>query len=107
MNLRIKRGDDFFATHAVMTDVWSAMFRSYCVIAECTGRNANVFYELGMAHTLNKPTILLTQDIEDIPFDIRQLRHIHYVNNTSGLDILEKSLEMALLRLVFGEDPND
>lgn len=107
LNLKIKRGDDFFATHAIMTDVWSAMFRSYCVIAECTGRNANVFYELGMAHTLNKPTILLTQNIEDIPFDIRQLRHINYVNSPDGLDDLEKALESALLRLVFGEESND
>jgi hypothetical protein len=51
---------------------------------------------------LNKPTILLTQNIEDIPFAIRQLHHINYVNSPDGLEVLEA----ALLRLVFGEESN-
>jgi hypothetical protein len=87
-----------------MSEVWSAMFNAYIVIAECTGRNPNVFYELGIAHTLNKPGILITQNIDDVPFDIRQLRHIEYQNTTEGYIDLEKNLEKAIVSLMYGEN---
>jgi len=77
-DLAIKRGDDFFAQQAIMSDVWSAINSSKLVIVDCTGKNANVFYELGIAHTLGRPTIMITQSIDDIPFDIRHLRMIVY-----------------------------
>jgi hypothetical protein len=99
--LSVKRGDDFFSSNSIMTEVWSAIFYSYVVIADCTGRNANVFYELGMAHSLNKSTILLTQDTSDIPFDIRHMRHIAYQNNNVGIEQLGSELESALLRMLF------
>ncbi|WP_271252377.1 hypothetical protein [Pseudanabaena sp. Chao 1811] len=60
-NLTVKRGDDFFAAEAIISQVWSAIYNASIVIAECTRRNANVFYEIGIAHTLGKPTILISQ----------------------------------------------
>lgn len=48
------------------------------LIAELTERNANVFYELGLAHALSKPVILLSQTIDDVPFDLRGIRVILY-----------------------------
>lgn len=78
LGLQIKRGDDFFKSRSVMNDIWSSIVSSKIVVAECTNRNANVFYELGLAHALDKKTILITQNIEDIPFDIRHLRIIAY-----------------------------
>lgn len=102
-DLIIKHGGDFFSSHSIMTEVWSGIFSSYVVIAECTGKNVNVFYELGIAHTLNKPSILLTQNIEDIPFDIRHLRHIKYDNSPEGYVDLQFSLDIAIKRLLFGE----
>jgi hypothetical protein len=41
-----------------MWDVWNSIYSSSIIIADCTGRNPNVFYELGIAHTLGKPVIL-------------------------------------------------
>ncbi len=102
--LAVKRGDDFFSTGSIMSEVWSAMFGSYIVIAECTGRNPNVFYELGMAHTLNKPGILITQSLDDIPFDIRHLRHIQYEYTPPSMTAFERNLEKALVRLLYGEE---
>jgi hypothetical protein len=102
--LVMKRGDDFFSGAPIVKDVWSAMFYAYIFIAECTGQNPNVFYELGMAHTLNKSGLMIVQDIEDIPFDIRHLRHILYEDTTEGRVQLQQRLETAIVKMLYGED---
>jgi len=76
LGCEIKRGDDFFAKHSIIQDIWAGIYNARLVIADCTGKNANVFYEIAIAHMLNKPTILITNNIDDIPFDIRDLRAI-------------------------------
>ena len=43
-----------------------------------TGRNANVFYEVGYAHALGKIVLLLTKNADDIPFDLKHHQHIVY-----------------------------
>jgi len=55
------------------------------IIAEMTGRNPNVFYEVGYAHALHKRVILLTKSADDIPFDLKQHRHIVYAGKIDGL----------------------
>ncbi|MCA9886636.1 MAG: hypothetical protein KC708_26880, partial [Anaerolineae bacterium] len=74
----------------------SAIVKSQLIIADCTNRNANVFYELGMAHTLNKSVIMLTQNMKDIPFDIRHLRVIEYKYTPPGMRVFENSLQNAI-----------
>ncbi|MCA9914116.1 MAG: DUF4062 domain-containing protein, partial [Anaerolineae bacterium] len=62
LNLTIKRGDDFTSvTGAIMQEVWAALNACKLVIVETSVENANVYYELGIAHTLGKPAILITQ----------------------------------------------
>ncbi|MHB8628887.1 MAG: hypothetical protein ACYDBJ_15790 [Aggregatilineales bacterium] len=96
----IRRGDDFFRKTAIMTDVWSAINNTKLVIAECTGRNPNVFYELGIAHSLDKAVIMITQNIDDIPFDIRYLRVIEYEYNPRGMKDFEAKLKVAIGNLL-------
>ena len=102
-NLNIKRGDDFFASHGIMTDIWSALYASRLIIGDCTGQNANVFYELGIAHTIGRPTILITQDMDDIPFDLRHLRIIPYDYTPPGMKKFEKKLVDAIDKLLLVE----
>ncbi len=85
LNLTIKRGDDFFTKHSIVDDIWSAINAAKIIIAECTGRNANVFYELGISHALGKQTIMITQNSLDVPFDLQQWRYIKYVASSQGL----------------------
>jgi hypothetical protein len=65
-----------------------------------TGRNPNVFYEIGIAHTLGREVILITQNAEDIPFDLRHLRYVRYLNNAEGRQALFDALEKRLTSLI-------
>lgn len=90
------RSDDIFSANAVLHDVWSALCGASAVVGECTGRNPNVFYELGIAHTLGKPVVLITQDTADVPFDVRHVRFIKYSRTSKGRQQLEESLRETL-----------
>jgi hypothetical protein len=78
----------------------SLIDRSRVVICDCTGRNPNVFYEIGIAHTLGREVILITQNPEDIPFDLRHLRYVRYLNNAEGRQTLCTALEARLNTLL-------
>lgn len=101
LGLSVARGDDWFTARSVMGDVWNAISGARAVVADCTGRNPNVFYEIGLAHTVGKPVILITQKSEDVPFDIRHLRYIQYDYTPRGMRIFEKVL-MDTLRSELG-----
>jgi hypothetical protein len=96
LQVSVGRGDDFFTAHSVMGDIWKAVLGARVVIADCTGKNANVFYEMGLAHAIGKPVILITQNSEDVPFDIRYLRYIQYDFTPRGMQILENRLVATL-----------
>ncbi|MBZ0298504.1 MAG: hypothetical protein K8J31_02135 [Anaerolineae bacterium] len=100
LGMDIKLGDDFFSKHDIIREIWSAIYHSKFIIADCTGRNPNVFYELGIAHTLGKPAIMITQNKEDIPFDVQAKRYILYGNTPEGLRQLEKDLKAAIMKLM-------
>ena len=103
LGLSITRGDEFASVNgAVVEEVWSALNNCQFVIAEITGGNDNVFYELGIAHTLNKPAILITQASkpDSVPFDIRHLRYIQYTNTVAGGAKLRDDLKTNITRLL-------
>ncbi len=89
---KIVRADDFFTTQSIMADIWNAICDSRLIIADCTSRNPNVFYEIGLAHTIGKRVILITQNKDDVPFDLRHLRFIHYEYTPRGMTEFEKRL---------------
>ena len=90
--LRCRRAVDIWENPAVIQDVVSLIDRSNIVICDCTGRNPNVFYEIGIAHTIGREVILITQAEADIPFDLRHLRFVSYLNNGEGLEALSTRL---------------
>lgn len=96
VGLRARRADDIWEHPAIIQDVVSLIDHSRVVICDCTGRNPNVFYEAGIAHTLGRQVILITQAHGDIPFDLRHLRYIHYLNNAEGRAALEHALSERL-----------
>jgi nucleoside 2-deoxyribosyltransferase len=103
LGLTVSRGDEFQSSRGViMEEVWAALNACRFVIAEITGGNDNVYYELGIAHTLNKPAIMITQatSAQEVPFDIRHLRYIHYANTVGGGIKLSSDLRTAITRLL-------
>lgn len=87
------RGDDMFGSNAIMEDVREAIAASRIVIADLTGTNANVFYEVGIAHAMEKPVLLLAQSAEDVPSDLRHRRVLVYDYTPRGCKLLERRLE--------------
>lgn len=96
VGLRCRRADDLWENPSVIQDIVSLIDRSRVVICDCSGRNPNVFYEIGIAHTLGRDVILITQSEADIPFDLRHLRFLKYLNNAEGLADLRARLEPRL-----------
>jgi len=100
VGMKCIRGDDIFSVTSVMEDIFEAICEAHIVIGEFTGRNPNVLYEAGIAHTLGKPLICITQNIEDVPFDMRSIRHIVYKTTPSGLRELTTALKNTILSLL-------
>lgn len=101
VGLRCRRADDIWENAAIIQDVVALIDRSRIVVCDCTGRNPNVFYETGIAHTLGREVILITQSEHDVPFDLRHLRYIRYLNNTEGRQSLMDALQ-ARMQTVLG-----
>lgn len=91
-DLRCERGDDVFGSNVVMDDIRHSIEKARLVVADLTGRNPNVFYEVGIAHTLNKDVLLLSQSMSDVPFDLRHRRVLVYEYTPKGCKKLEKSI---------------
>ena len=78
--------EDFTFTNAgdldnqqnILQDIVEGIYQANIVIADLTGLNPNVFYELGLAHAMNKKVIIITQDIGELPFDIQSYRAVQY-----------------------------
>lgn len=100
IDLHCRRADDIWENPAIIQDIVSLIDRSRVVICDCTGRNPNVFYEIGIAHTLGREVVLITQNAADIPFDLRHLRYVPYLNNVEGRKKLCENLEIRLRALL-------
>lgn len=75
---KVQRADDFSATGMITTKVILGIQNADLIVADMSGRNANVFYELGVAHSYRKPVIPLMREGDEIPFDTAPLGTIFY-----------------------------
>lgn len=89
---RCQRADELFTNGPVIQDIVELIAASQAVICDLSGRNANVFYEAGIAHTIGRSVILLARHMNDVPFDLRHLRYISYVDNNQGHEELTKTV---------------
>lgn len=100
--LYCQRVDDIWDSDHIMADVASLLWRAEVIVADLTGRNPNVFYEVGLAHALPRKTVMLTQDSSDVPFDLQSIRYLKYdmedISTHDGFD-LKRDLKKRLQRL--------
>ena len=102
--LSVMRADEIFSPGSITEQIRVAIQQSRLCVADVTHKNPNVLYEVGIAHTLGKPTLLLTRNIEDVPFDLRALRLIVY--EPDQIQAARLNLERAI-QSVLGEDQID
>ncbi|MDD3007200.1 MAG: hypothetical protein PHX30_06530 [Candidatus Pacebacteria bacterium] len=95
-NLYCERADNIWKSSTVIQDIFELIFCSSIVVADLSGKNPNVFYEAGIAHTLGKPVVPITQNDSDIPFDINHHRYFRYSKNGDGLAELKDKLAERL-----------
>lgn len=99
LGLTIRRADDLFTTGPFMEKVWDGICAAQLILADCTQKNPNVFYEIGMAHTVGKKVVLITRSEEDIPSDIKHYDYIVY--DPEGVDRLIERLRQ-FIKAYFG-----
>jgi hypothetical protein len=78
------RSDEIYSTKAIIQDIWNKIWQARVIVADVTGKNPNVNYELGLCHALGIPTIIITRNIDDVPFDYRHRRCITYKFEDAG-----------------------
>jgi hypothetical protein len=98
--LKPLRADKIFSSTPIVEDIWTHIAKSKVIIADVTDKNPNVFYELGLAHAIGKPVIIIAQNKEDIPFDIAYIRYFLYTDDDRGWKKLKKDLENALSSII-------
>lgn len=104
LELSCKRADEIPGTKPIIEDIMESIQKARVLIADLTGNNPNVFYELGIAHAKDKEVILITQDIRDIPFDVKHLRYIEYEYSMEGGNILREKLQNTLKEVLDGNN---
>jgi hypothetical protein len=100
VGLRAKRADDIFNVKPIIHDIWEYINKARLLIANLSGKNPNVFYEVGLSHALNKKVILITQRMDDVPFDLRHLRCIVYEDSMDGAGKLKDALIQTIKGLL-------
>jgi len=100
----IQRADEIFSTNPIFDDIVTAIEQSSIVIVDISNRNANCFYELGVAHTLKRNrTIMITHDeYDETPFDIAHFRILKYENTIEGKTRYEETLNRTLQSITSG-----
>lgn len=99
----VHRADSIAEQRNILKDIVRGIIGSDLVIVDLTGLNPNVFYELGIAHALRKPTAVITQSVDDLPFDLRSYRVIAYsLRFDEAPKLSQKLLDMGR-KLIAGE----
>lgn len=88
-----ERVDEQIFTEGILDRIFNQISKADVIVADMTGRNPNVFYEVGYAHALGKIVLLLTQDSNDIPFDLKHRQHTVYGGQ---IDVLRRELVTKL-----------
>lgn len=96
LNLDCAKADDIWENPTFIQDIFELIFTCRVVVADFTGKNPNVFYEVGIAHTLGKTVVPITQSVNDVPSDLGHHRALVYHPNEQGYKDLKTELKKRL-----------
>ena len=99
------RADEAYGPGIIIGDIARQVSQSKVIIAEITPANPNVYYEVGYAHALNKPTILIAEKSTLLPFDVSPFRVLLYENSIHGKATAEEALRGHLKTIMESNSP--
>ena len=88
----VECADDVEHSENILDLIQEKIRTSDAVVADTTGQNPNVFYEVGYSHAAQKPTILISRRGSKMPFDLQSHNHIFYENIVQLREKLERRL---------------
>jgi hypothetical protein len=94
-----QRANDIWKNSVIIQDIFELIYTSGIVIADFSKRNPNVFYEVGIAHTLGRHVIPIAQSMDDVPFDLHHHRVQLYLDNVQGRLDLQKALYSRIMTI--------
>jgi hypothetical protein len=102
LGFEIIRVDEIPGPGIILSDIQTQIEQAHAVVAEISAHNPNVFYELGYAHALRKPAVLLVRRDESgqMPFDVRGYRAIFYDDTIGGKKHVERTLDQHLRAII-------
>ncbi len=98
LGYRCRRADEHFGSSPIMFEIFDDILKAQFVIADLTGSNPNVFYELGISHALKRNVILLKRAGSNVPFDLHGIRHFEYEDSFKGISDLRAFITAALTK---------
>lgn len=98
------RVDDLYGPDVIVDSIFRIIEESKLVVADITGRNANVLYEAGLAHGRSRDVVFLTQNQDHVPFDLRRIRYIKYEPTDRGLRRLTTELNRTVVEYLRKRD---
>jgi hypothetical protein len=87
VGLQCARGDEEYFKSDFLTHILKQIAKANFIVANIDGRSPNVYYELGIAHAIDKKTILITRSLQELPADLKSKRIVLYENR---LDLSSK-----------------
>ena len=106
IGFKSKRADSLFRPSPIIRDIWQYINSSKILIADITDLNPNVMYELGLAHAIAKPVIIISDTIDKVPFDLRYLRILIYDSKrTNWSSELKSKIQNSVKEII--ESPTD
>jgi hypothetical protein len=97
LGFTVNRGDELASKGDIFPQLLRLLVTAKVVIANISGRNPNVFYELGIAHALDRSVILLAHSGTDVPFDVQSKRIVFYKSNEELRERLTQTLARTLI----------
>ena len=102
------RADDIYGVRPIMQDIWDSIRDADIILADLTTKNSNVFYELGIAHSYQKPVILLSKTMDDVPFDLKHYRVLVYdTASVYWADELRNKISLTIEHLLNESDSSN
>lgn len=103
LGLIVERGDDIEHSENILDMIRARIRAADVIVGDTTGSNPNVFYEIGYAHALDQPTVLIARKNSNIPFDLRAMNHIMYETIVD----LRKRLKARLSGMIQDEEAHE